>query len=179
MEEGHNGMGRDPYAHLNKSIHPVDQAVKDPNHPINRDPAASPPFTQTAAIHDGARNPAVHSEINIPDRFELFILGEGEKKITEAPDTRKYIYQQLIVTEFLSSAHRSMYVGTPNSSIFTVAKEDHTLGNLLRAHLLKDPHVLFAGYRGILIHLLTFYGRYADYYSSSSPVRQLRATCSD
>jgi DNA-directed RNA polymerase II subunit RPB11 len=31
-----------------------------------------------------------------------------------------------------------------------VAKEDHTLGNLLRAHLLKDPHVLFAGYRGIL-----------------------------
>lgn len=45
------------------------------------------------------------------------------------------------------------YVGTPNSSIFTVAKEDHTLGNLLRAHLLKDPHVLFAGYRGKHIKL--------------------------
>ena len=84
-------MGRDPYSHLNKSIHPVDQAVKDPNHPINRDPAARRPFTKSTAIHDGARNPAVHSEVNIPDRFELFILGEGEKKITEAPDTRKYI----------------------------------------------------------------------------------------
>jgi len=62
--------------------------------------------------------------MNAPDRFELFILGDGEKKITEAPDTR-----------------------TPNSSVFTVAKEDHTLANLLRAHLLKDPHVMFAGYR--------------------------------
>jgi len=27
-------------------------------------------------------------------------------------------------------------------------KEDHTLANLLRAHLLKDPHVTFAGYKG-------------------------------
>lgn len=95
MEEGHNGMGRDPYSHLNKSIHPVNQVVKDPSHPINRDPAARRPFTQSPAIHDGARNPAVHSNINIPDRFELFILAEGEKKITEAPDTRKFIYQPL------------------------------------------------------------------------------------
>ncbi|KFZ08923.1 hypothetical protein V502_09054 [Pseudogymnoascus sp. VKM F-4520 (FW-2644)] len=62
--------------------------------------------------------------MNAPDRFELFLLGDGEKKITEAIDTR-----------------------TPNSSIFTILKEDHTLANLLRAHLLKDPHVTFAGYR--------------------------------
>jgi len=62
--------------------------------------------------------------MNAPDRFELFLLADGEKKITEAIDTR-----------------------TPNTSIFTVNKEDHTLGNLLRAHLLKDPHVLFAAYR--------------------------------
>ena len=159
MEEGHNGMGRDPYAHLNKSIHPVDQAVKDPNHSINRYPATRPCFTQTAAIHDGPRNPAVHSEINIPDRFELFILGEGEKKITEAPDTRKYIYYQLIVATSSCCIYfkcSQIYIGTPNSSIFTVAKEDHTLGNLLRAHLLKDPHVLFAGYRGILYPLHHF-----------------------
>jgi hypothetical protein len=108
MEEGHNGMGRNPYSHLSKSIHPVDQAVQDPNHPINRDPAAKPPFTQTGGIHDGPRNPAVHSEVNIPDRFELFILGDGEKKITEAPDTRKYIYQQFIVAAPLSSAYRSI-----------------------------------------------------------------------
>jgi len=62
--------------------------------------------------------------MNAPDRFELFLLGDGEKKITEAPDTR-----------------------TPNSSIFTILKEDHTLANMLRERLLKDPHVMFAGYR--------------------------------
>lgn len=39
------------------------------------------------------------------------------------------------------------YAGTPNSSIFTFNKEDHTLGNMLRAHLLKDPHVIFSGYK--------------------------------
>jgi DNA-directed RNA polymerase II subunit RPB11 len=39
-------------------------------------------------------------------------------------------------------------VGTPNSSIFTILKEDHTLANMLRERLLKDPHVMFAGYRG-------------------------------
>lgn len=62
--------------------------------------------------------------MNAPDRFELFLLQDGEKKITEQIDTR-----------------------TPNSSIFTILKEDHTLCNLLRAHLLKDPAVLFAGYK--------------------------------
>lgn len=25
---------------------------------------------------------------NVPDRFELFLLGDGEKKVTEEPDTR-------------------------------------------------------------------------------------------
>jgi hypothetical protein len=108
MEKGHNGMGRNPFSHLEKPIHRVDQAAMDPNHPINHDPAANPPFSKTSGMHDGPPNPAVHSEVNIPDRFELFILGEGEKKITEAPDTRKYIYQQLIVTTPLSDTHRSI-----------------------------------------------------------------------
>ncbi|RKF59166.1 DNA-directed RNA polymerase II subunit RPB11 [Erysiphe neolycopersici] len=62
--------------------------------------------------------------MNAPDRFELFLLAEGEKKCVESADTR-----------------------TPNSSIFKVNKEDHTLANMLRAHLLRDPHVLFAGYK--------------------------------
>ncbi|XP_006818068.1 DNA-directed RNA polymerase II subunit RPB11-a [Saccoglossus kowalevskii] len=35
----------------------------------------------------------------------------------------------------------------PNAAMFTVNKEDHTLGNLLRSQLLKDPQVLFAGYK--------------------------------
>ncbi|KAJ3387723.1 DNA-directed RNA polymerase II subunit RPB11-a [Entophlyctis sp. JEL0112] len=35
----------------------------------------------------------------------------------------------------------------PNAATFTILKEDHTLGNLLRAQLLKNPKVLFAGYK--------------------------------
>lgn len=62
--------------------------------------------------------------MNAPDRFELFLLSDGEKKCAEVPDTR-----------------------TPNSSVFTFNKEDHTLANILRAHLLKEPHVIFAGYK--------------------------------
>ncbi|KAG9237630.1 DNA-directed RNA polymerase [Amylocarpus encephaloides] len=58
------------------------------------------------------------------ERFELFLLGEDEKKCSEETDTR-----------------------TPNSSTFTFMKEDHTLANMIRAHLLKDPHILFAGYK--------------------------------
>mmetsp|Transcript_8401 Transcript_8401/g.19846 ORF Transcript_8401/g.19846 Transcript_8401/m.19846 type:complete len:124 (-) Transcript_8401:63-434(-) len=30
---------------------------------------------------------------------------------------------------------------------FTIIKEDHTIGNPLRCQLLRDPSVLFAGYR--------------------------------
>ena len=35
----------------------------------------------------------------------------------------------------------------PHAAIFTVNKEDHTLGNMIRMQLLKDPHVVFAGYK--------------------------------
>lgn len=31
--------------------------------------------------------------------------------------------------------------------MFTFNKEDHTLGNLLRAKLVKSPHVIFAAYK--------------------------------
>ena len=39
--------------------------------------------------HDHHGKPRV--EDNVPDRFELFTLGEGEKKIEEVPDTRKVL----------------------------------------------------------------------------------------
>lgn len=32
----------------------------------------------------------VPTEDNVPSRFELFLLGDGEKKVTEAADTRKF-----------------------------------------------------------------------------------------
>jgi len=62
--------------------------------------------------------------MNAPETFAPFLLLEGEKKITITKDTK-----------------------VPNAAHFVVMKEDHTLGNLLRAQLLKDPQVIFAGYR--------------------------------
>lgn len=38
-------------------------------------------------------------------------------------------------------------LGIPSTSVFTFNKEDHTLGNMLRARLLQSPHVLFSGYK--------------------------------
>ena len=81
-------------------------------------------------------------EDNIQHRFELFLLGNGEKKVTETPDTR--MLENL--TTLLNAATDSCS-GIPSSSLFTFSKEDHTLGNLLRARLLQSQHVTFAGYR--------------------------------
>ncbi|KAI6191284.1 DNA-directed RNA polymerase II subunit RPB11 [Aphelenchoides bicaudatus] len=69
--------------------------------------------------------------MNAPPAFESFLLFEGEKKIIIEKDTK-----------------------VPNAAVFTFNKEDHTLGNLLKhndfssfSQLLKDPQVLFAGYK--------------------------------
>ena len=37
----------------------------------------------------GYANMSTAAQSNEPNRFELFILGDGEKKVTEAADTRK------------------------------------------------------------------------------------------
>ncbi|XP_055681112.1 DNA-directed RNA polymerase II subunit RPB11 [Lutzomyia longipalpis] len=62
--------------------------------------------------------------MNAPPTFESFLLYDGEKKIIKELDTK-----------------------VTNAAIFTVNKEDHTLGNMIRNQLLKDPNVLFAGYK--------------------------------
>uniref|UniRef100_A0A671EGM5 RNA polymerase II subunit J2 n=1 Tax=Rhinolophus ferrumequinum TaxID=59479 RepID=A0A671EGM5_RHIFE len=62
--------------------------------------------------------------MNAPPAFESFLLFEGEKKITINKDTK-----------------------VPNACLFTINKEDHTLGNIIKSQLLKDPQVLFAGYK--------------------------------
>uniref|UniRef100_A0A0R3RS96 Probable DNA-directed RNA polymerase II subunit RPB11 n=1 Tax=Elaeophora elaphi TaxID=1147741 RepID=A0A0R3RS96_9BILA len=62
--------------------------------------------------------------MNAPAPFESFLVFDGEKKIAIEKDTK-----------------------VPNAAIFTVNKEDHTIGNLLKHQLLKDPQVLFAGYK--------------------------------
>ena len=63
--------------------------------------------------------------MNAPERSASFLLDEdsGEEKITYASDTK-----------------------VSNAGTFTVNKEDHTIGNLVRMQLLRDPNVRFAGY---------------------------------
>ncbi|XP_074701129.1 DNA-directed RNA polymerase II subunit RPB11-a isoform X1 [Strix aluco] len=82
--------------------------------------------------------------MNAPPAFESFLLFEGEKKVAINKDTK-----------------------VPNACLFTINKEDHTLGNIIKSklsdvvidvtsgqsnsafqkQLLKDPQVLFAGYK--------------------------------
>ncbi|KAF2090653.1 DNA-directed RNA polymerase II subunit RPB11a [Saccharata proteae CBS 121410] len=62
--------------------------------------------------------------MNAPDRFELHLLGEGEKKVT---------WQEV--------------TNVPHTCIFTFNKEDHTLGNLLSQKLHKYPFVKFSAYK--------------------------------
>ncbi|PRP74070.1 DNA-directed RNA polymerase II subunit RPB11-a-like [Planoprotostelium fungivorum] len=62
--------------------------------------------------------------MNRPDDYELFVLNEGQKKVSVQNDTK-----------------------VKNCSLFTMQKEDHTLGNIIRMQLHRDKDVVFAGYR--------------------------------
>jgi len=62
--------------------------------------------------------------MNAPERFELFTLAAGEKKISYQKDTK-----------------------IQNAGSFIVQREDHTLGNILRMQLHRDKDVHFAGYK--------------------------------
>ncbi|WFD29517.1 DNA-directed RNA polymerase II core subunit [Malassezia sp. CBS 17886] len=61
---------------------------------------------------------------NAPDRFTLFLLQPGERRIEVQEDMR-----------------------VPNAATFYFNKEDHTLGNMLRHAVLSVPGVLFCGYK--------------------------------
>ena len=50
------------------------------------------PRTMTSLNSAGKREGNPTSEDNQPDRFELFMLGDGEKKVTEEADTRELQY---------------------------------------------------------------------------------------
>ncbi|KAF2804288.1 RBP11-like subunits of RNA polymerase [Mytilinidion resinicola] len=80
------------------------------------------PFAPGVHARDNAMNEV--NGIDIPDRFESFLLAEGEKKVEQKDETR-----------------------IPDTTTFTFNKEDHTLGNLITARLLKDERVTFAAYK--------------------------------
>ena len=52
-------------------------------------PGSSHPAALTGLKYGRGRSRRDNVEDNVPPRFELFLLGEGEKKVTEAPDTRE------------------------------------------------------------------------------------------
>lgn len=75
------------------------------------------------------------------DRFELFLLGEGEKKIEEK------VYSGRVPIESIREDLADKMLGMSNTSDFVLKKEDHTLGNLLSEHLKAHPNVYMAGYK--------------------------------
>lgn len=81
--------------------------------------------------------------MNAPPTFESFLLHEGEKKIVKELDTK--VPNAAIFTVSIS-AYKNMHKCLMEITS-QVNKEDHTLGNMIRNQLLKDPHVLFAGYK--------------------------------
>ncbi|CAG7683102.1 unnamed protein product [Allacma fusca] len=62
--------------------------------------------------------------MNVPPSFDTFLLPEGQPKIEAIPETN-----------------------VANACKFIFHREDHTIGCLVRAQLLKNPKVLFAGYK--------------------------------
>jgi len=62
--------------------------------------------------------------MNAPNRYELYVLDEGEKPVEVTEDTK-----------------------IPNAATIKVVKQDHTLANMIRGQLLSMPQVLFAGYK--------------------------------
>lgn len=62
--------------------------------------------------------------MNAPERFELFLLPDGVPKLQIEPDRK-----------------------ARNAAIIEFEREDHTLGNLLRAQLMEDKRVIFVGYK--------------------------------
>lgn len=59
-----------------------------------------------------------------PRSYDKFVLPDGVKKVTHARDTR-----------------------VEHAATFTLQREDHTVGNLVRTALHRDGEVTFAGYR--------------------------------
>ena len=62
--------------------------------------------------------------MNAPERHRSYQLDEGQARMTYEPDQR-----------------------VASAGTFTINKEDHTVGNLLRMQLLRDGDTRFTGYQ--------------------------------
>ena len=62
--------------------------------------------------------------MNAPEAYELFKIPEGKSKVEYTKEEK-----------------------TENTATFIILLEDHTLGNIVKMMLLRNPKVRFAGYR--------------------------------
>jgi DNA-directed RNA polymerase II subunit RPB11 len=96
--------------------------------------------------------------MNAPERSASFLLDEdaGEVKVVYTPDTK-----------------------VSNAGTFRFNKEDHTISNLLRMQLLRDPSVRFAGYQHPhpLVHYINF--KVQTNSSTVTPVEVLSSAIED
>lgn len=96
--------------------------------------------------------------MNAPERALSFLLDEdnAEVKVTYTTDTK-----------------------VSNAGTFRFNKEDHTVGNLFRMQLLRDPSVKFAGYYHPhpLVHFLNF--KIQTNSSTVAPVEVLSSAIED
>lgn len=61
---------------------------------------------------------------NAPEHFESYVLPDDVEKVEYTADPK-----------------------VPSSGTFKIEREDHTLGNMLRMQLYRDPDVVFVGYK--------------------------------
>ncbi|KAG5019882.1 hypothetical protein JHK87_015737 [Glycine soja] len=76
--------------------------------------------------------------MNALDRYERFVVPEGTKN--------NYLFSQSSILLFsLVSYERDTKI--INAASFTIEREEHTIDNILRMQLHRDPNVLFVGYK--------------------------------
>lgn len=116
---------------------------------------------------------------NAPDRFFTW---RWEQDPDEMDDMTESFGQQTIAGIPTGRPQRVTYSKDskrPNAGTFVFAKEDHTLGNLLRIQLLRDPSIRYAGYR--IPHPLIFdcHVRIETTTSQLTPVQGLDSALQD
>jgi hypothetical protein len=77
--------------------------------------------------------------MNAPPTFESFLLFEGEKKwvyvvVNLAFKLRRLCRSSWSFLQFVYRIIKEQDTKVPNAAIFTINKEDHTLGNMIRKY---------------------------------------------
>jgi DNA-directed RNA polymerase II subunit RPB11 len=88
--------------------------------------------------------------MNAPDRFLTWRWEEEPDDETEESEREANIPPSNVPGVTNGPPRRLQYVKDSKriaAGTFILGKEDHTLGNLIRMQLLRDPQVRYAGYR--------------------------------